>query len=148
MSEKFKLYFVYKLRLKGSPFFYIGVTCDIDQRTNQHFSEVNRVIREVRAKKSRVLVKLPCYIIIAKQILKRKRIAKGADLSFRYLVVEVIEIFDTPMEASALEGELLKKYKGRNGFLNTSLISAYCEKNKGVRFQTLSCNPPDYIPPI
>jgi predicted GIY-YIG superfamily endonuclease len=136
MPGKFKLYFVYKLRLKNSGLFYIGMTCDIDQRKAQHFRAINSLIRKLRFNKNKVPTnrrEMQAHLTIAREILKGKRILqKDGCRSERYCTIKVIDIFDTPSEASALEGALLVKYKDHPKFLNVKFVSSYCNKNEAA----------------
>lgn len=125
-----KIFYVYKLRIKKSGLFYIGITNNIDRRKSQHISGINNTITKINYfRGSDVVCTLPAYLRIAREIIKGKKTISMRLNTYNMVkdecIFSVIDIKDTEQEAAELETKLLQKYKDHPKSLNTFKISCY-----------------------
>lgn len=119
-------YYIYKLRVKGTKLFYIGITNNSERRMVQHFSDIRRVVRRLRGSGSSInLTSIPAHLAMAKAIIfgKKSRILKNKFINSR-LVFTVLHSTSSLIEASEKEDSIVAKSLHKEGFLNSTLKSA------------------------
>lgn len=125
-------YYIYKLRVKGSKLFYIGVTNNIEHRKRAHFSTICGVaigLRFIRQKP--IDTRLLAHYTMAKAIVKGKK-ASDINKSFVYskLSISVMTVGLTIEDAIIIENRFIKKYSTNPNFLNVDMVSRYSNKKK------------------
>ncbi len=119
-------YNVYKFSIKGTPFFYIGITIHLQTRCARHAGIINSYVKDLRFDRTYGGCKVIGHLLVAKTLIKGKRflsIENSFDKSWCF--IEVIHTTDDVKEAVMLETEYLQRYKDDVNCFNTEKESRY-----------------------
>lgn len=115
------MYYLYKLYLKGTPKYYVGVTSNPKQREMAHKSAINISIQDIKA--GTRLTRKDYRITIAKHILATERWKSRQFAEFHVAFEVIFEVGETIEEAKAAETRYLSR-RGKH-CLNKTAKSHY-----------------------
>jgi GIY-YIG catalytic domain len=105
------VYYVYRLTIKGTRMFYIGVTENLESRRSQHFTAINSIINRLRFSGWRGSKTKNGYYKVAAQLMKGKRFLAIENCFTKEMCkMTVLGIKNTSEEARELEHSLIKQH--------------------------------------
>lgn len=120
------IFFVYKITVKKLGVFYFGVTNNIDRRKSDHITQINFYIRMLKYNRHKKMRTNSFHSVVAQQIIKGLRSTRIGDTKIgKEIIMTVLDIKDTSLEASEMERNLLTMHKNNPKCFNSPNSSCY-----------------------
>lgn len=119
-------YYVYKLRIVNTGYFYFGITTNLERRRTAHFRQINSSVNKLIRIPSAKRIALTGYDAVAKKFVHGKRSMNNKDCFKKELcIMSVLYEVDNAKDAAIQETTLIKKNKRNPNCFNTEKESRY-----------------------